>query len=103
VTSCCRSRTKPPRSDLNLIASSYGLPAIPRRSEIEEIVLLINKESGLGKFTKYLGRAKRNANKKKEKFTWDHFYRTWKLAAKMRNGLKVDNSKEDAEDNLIEQ
>jgi hypothetical protein len=77
-----------PWSDLNLLASAHGLPAIPHHTEIAAAIDLINKESGIGKYCKYLARAKRNANKKKEKITWDHFQGAWKLAAKMRRGLK---------------
>lgn len=80
-----------PWSDLNLLAAAHGLPPIPRKTEIAAAIDLMNKESGLGKYCKYLASAKRKANKKKEKITWDHFEGVYTLAARKRVGIKADH------------
>ncbi len=72
----------PPAADIDLIAAHYRLGK--PNAEVEKLVATINKEHGLGKFTKFLARASALAKARNQKFAWSHFMSIVTIAENMR-------------------
>lgn len=70
-----------PEGDLVAVAASYGLPA--PKGDARELVMLVAKEHGLGKFILLLKKANQMAAKKDEKVKWEHFVLANTLIAKL--------------------
>lgn len=81
--------TQASQKDIELIADFYGLK--PPTGKASEYIEVIAKESGLGKYCKFLARAARRASKSNEKMKWHHFEATYSLALKMKAGMKDDD------------
>lgn len=72
----------PSPADLELIAKFYKLP--PATNDAKVVVDQVAESMGLGMFTKFLARASKLALDQQEKFTWEHFVRTVRIAEKLR-------------------
>lgn len=72
-----------PADDLDLFAAAYHLPA--PRGEPRELVLAINKEHGLGRYTKFLAIGARAAQKKSQRYTWDHFLTAYSILTRLKD------------------
>jgi DNA transposition AAA+ family ATPase len=72
-----------PAEDLDLFAHAYHLP--PAKGEARELILAINKEHGLGYYVKTLARAARAAQKKQQRYTWDHFTNAYSILTRLKD------------------
>lgn len=67
---------RPPKSDIDKIAKSFGLESPAQGSTEYEIIQSMMQHSGLGMYVKFLQAASSMANKKKSALTWQHFIKT---------------------------
>jgi DNA transposition AAA+ family ATPase len=74
----------PPREDIDLMCSKFGLP--PADGDAEEVVLDLTRREGFGKFKMRLVDACGLAARKKQKVTWNHFIRAHALINEMAKG-----------------
>jgi len=74
--------TAPPE-DLDLFAHAYGLK--PATGEARELILAINKEHGLGRYTKFLAIGARAAQKKNQRYAWDHFLNAYSILTRLKD------------------
>ena len=72
-----------PAEDLDLFAAAYHLPAA--KSEARELILAINKEHGLGRYTKFLAIGARAAQKKNQRYSWDHFLNAYNILTRLKD------------------
>jgi len=72
----------PPRADLDLIASHYGLK--PASDQAEELMLDLVGRNGVAVYFTRLDDASEMAYKKREKLQWEHFVKAVEIVAKMR-------------------
>lgn len=72
-----------PAEDLDLFAAAYHLPAA--KGEARELILAINKEHGLGRYTKFLAIGARAAQKKNQRYTWDHFRSAYEILNRLKD------------------
>ena len=68
--------------DISLIAGHYNLGT--PNPKVQKLIAIINKEYGLGKFTKFLARASAVAKARKQRLTWSHFQEIVSISENMR-------------------
>jgi DNA transposition AAA+ family ATPase len=72
-----------PAEDLDLFAAAYHLP--PAKGEARALILAINQEHGLGRYTKFLAIGARGAQKKNQRYTWDHFLNAYSILNRLKD------------------
>lgn len=70
-----------PQADVDAIAATYKLK--PATGEAADLVKLIVTKDGLGKYTKYLMKARQMAAKNKQPLSWDHVVKADTLIRKL--------------------
>jgi DNA transposition AAA+ family ATPase len=74
---------RPPKSDIDKIAKSFGLPA-PEGDSVEyDIIRSMLQSSGLGMYVKFLQAASSMANKQQQALAWPHFIKTHDILARL--------------------
>ena len=74
-----------PKSDIDKIAKSFGLPAPANDSLEYDIIKSMLQHSGLGMYVKFLQAASSMANKQQAKLEWKHFIKTHDILARLSN------------------
>jgi len=76
---------RPPKTDIDKIAASFGLSAPSNDSTEYDIIKGMLQHSGLGMYVKFLQAASSMANKQKTKLEWKHFIKTHDILARLSN------------------